>query len=118
MASRITTSRSSGLMGTKEEAMYRLKVGVGGLLVVLLIVAIASSILQTAQQADDPSMQAANEQGNEPANDPLVDIGVAPELPGDQQQQQMQQQPIIVPDLPADQIPPDVVDESLPQTGQ
>lgn len=115
MAPRITTPQAPGLMGTREEAMYRLKVGVGGLLIVLLIVAIASSILQTAQQADDPAMQAANEEGTEPAKDPLVDIGVAPELPGDQQKQQ---QPIVVPDLPADQIPPDVVDESLPQTGQ
>ncbi|MBS7669152.1 hypothetical protein [Croceicoccus gelatinilyticus] len=109
---RITTPQPSGLMGTREEAMYRLKVGVGGLLMVLLIVAIASSILQTAQQADDPAGQMAQDEGNEPAKDPLVDIGVAPELPGEQTK------PIIVPDLPAEQMPPEVIDEELPEPGQ
>lgn len=109
---RITTPQPSGLMGTREEAMYRLKVGVGGLLIVLLIVAIASSILQTAQQADDPARQMAQDEGNEPAKDPLVDIGVAPELSGDQAK------PIIVPDLPAEQMPPEAIDETVPEADQ
>lgn len=94
-----TADRAPGLHGTRAEAIYRLKVGVGGLLGVLLVVAVASSILQRARDAEDPETQVAQEQKPESASDPLVDIGVAPGLPGEQQ--------IVVPDLPAEQMPPD-----------
>lgn len=91
---------ASGLMGTRTEAMQRLKVGVGGLLAVLFIVAIASSVLQSTREAEDdgapiPQHQVKTETGN----DPLVDIGVAPELPNETQ--------VVVPDLPAEQMPPE-----------
>ena len=102
----------SGLHGTRADAMYRLKVGVGGLLSVLLVVAIASAIMQRARDAEDPKAAEAQETKPEPANDPLVDIGVVPELPGEQQ-------PIIVPDLPAEQIPPEARgDETTAPAGQ
>ncbi|MBB3988959.1 hypothetical protein [Croceicoccus naphthovorans] len=95
----------AGLHGTRTEAMQRLKVGVGGLLAVLLVVALASSIMQSAQQAEDTDPAVvAQEQQAEPANDPLVDIGVVPELPGEAQ---------VVPDLPAEQMPPGAAQENI-----
>jgi len=92
-----------GLHGNRREAMRRLKIGVGGLLLMLLLVALASSIMQTARDTEEPGTPTAGEatESPEPANDPLVDIGVVPELPGEQQNQ-------VVPDLPADQMPPEV----------
>lgn len=88
-----------GLMGTRAEAMQRLKVGAGGLLAVLFVVALASSVIQTTRGADDTPVAAASEAGQtEAANDPLVDFGVAPELPRDDES--------IVGDLPAEQMPP------------
>lgn len=97
----------SGLMGTRAEAMQRLKVGVGGLLAVLFIVAIASSVLQSTREAQDAdSAVTAQQSTTETTNDPLVDIGVAPELPGETQ--------VIVPDLPAEQMPPEARDDLPP----
>lgn len=87
-----------GLMGTRAEAMQRLKVGAGGLLGVLFVVALASSVIQTTRGAEDTPVAAASEANPEAANDPLVDFGVAPELPSDSES--------IVGDLPADQMPP------------
>ncbi|WP_066555802.1 hypothetical protein [Croceicoccus bisphenolivorans] len=92
--------KASGLMGTRAEAMQRLKVGVGGLLAVLFVVATASSVIQSTIDADDTGTAVAKpEVKTESANDPLVDIGVAPELPGETQ--------VVVPDLPAEQMPPE-----------
>ncbi|RVQ66425.1 hypothetical protein EKN06_10390 [Croceicoccus ponticola] len=89
----------SGLFGTRGEAMHRLKVGVGGLLSVLFLVAIAGSILESAQKADETGTTTTQQEtANEQSSDPLVDIGVAPELPGSEA--------VVVPDLPADQMPP------------
>lgn len=99
-------ARGSGLLGTRAEAAQRLKVGVGGLMMVLLVVALASSVLQMTRDAEDgavaaPETQAAEESGS----DPLVDIGVAPELPGDQP---------VVQDLPAAQMPPETLETGQP----
>lgn len=89
-----------GLLGTRAEAMHRLKVGVGGLLAVLLMVAIASSVLQSAREAEDAATPAEVQAAKDAeTNDPLVDIGVSPELP--------KESAVVVPDLPADQIPPE-----------
>jgi len=97
-----------GLTGTRAEAARRLKVGMGGLLSVLLVVAIASAILQSARDTEEPGSPAAGaESVAEPASDPLVDIGVAPEIPGKTQ--------VIVPDLPAEQMPPEAR-EGMPVT--
>lgn len=97
-------TRPGGLHGTRAEAMQRLKVGVGGLLSMLLVVALASSIMQRAQEAEDPEVVPGKvEPSKAPANDPLVDIGVVPELPGDKE--------VVVPDLPSDQMPPEVREE-------
>lgn len=86
-----------GLMGTRAEAMQRLKVGAGGLLGVLFVVALASSVIQTTRGADDTPVATAQAGQTEAANDPLVDFGVAPELPGDDES--------IVGDLPPEQMP-------------
>lgn len=93
--------RLPALMGTRAEAMQRLKVGVAGLLLVLFVVAMASSIVHTTREADDTGAAVTpSETTAGAANDPLVDIGVAPELPGDAED-------VAVPDLPADQMPPE-----------
>ncbi len=96
----------SGLLGTRAEAAQRVKVGVGGLLAVLLVVTLASSIAQMTRSADDDTATStAGEPAPENANDPLVDIGVAPELPGEQP---------MVQDLPADQMPPETRRDAAP----
>lgn len=93
--------RLPGLMGTRAEAMQRLKVGVAGLLLVLFVVAMASSIVTTTREADDTGAAASpSEAPAAAANDPLVDIGVAPELPGESED-------VAVPDLPSEQMPPE-----------
>lgn len=95
-----------GLLGTRAEAAQRLKVGVGGLLSVLLVVTLASSIAQMTRNADDAAAPAtATDPAPENANDPLVDIGVAPELPADQP---------VVQDLPAEQMPPETRGDAAP----
>lgn len=94
-----TTAAAPGLGGTRAEAMQRLKVAAGGLLAVLFVVALASSVIQTTRDDDDTPVAAASKTGEaEAANDPLVDFGVAPELPRDGES--------IVGDLPAEQVPP------------
>lgn len=100
--------KGSGLHGTRAEAMRRLKVGVGGLVAMLLVVAVASAITDRTRDTEDPDTMApgTSETVQEPASDPLVDIGVAPELPGQPQ--------VIVPDLPAEQIPPDLPESQSP----
>lgn len=97
---------ASGLLGTRAEAAQRLKVGVGGLLAVLLVVTLASSIAQMTRNSDqDTATPTAAEPAPENANDPLVDIGVAPELPGEQP---------VVQDLPAEQMPPETRGDAAP----
>lgn len=83
------------LRGTRTQAMQRLQVGIGGLAAMVLVVGLASTIMQQARQADDPAKPEAAAEPQSKTGDPLVDAGVVPELPSEQ---------IIVPDLPAEQM--------------
>ena len=83
------------LHGTRAQAMQRLQVGIGGLAAMVLIVGLASTIMQQARQSDDPATPEAAGEPKDKAGDPLVDAGVVPELP---------QEEVVVPDLPAEQM--------------
>ncbi|MDT0575663.1 hypothetical protein RM533_05650 [Croceicoccus sp. F390] len=82
----------------RARAMQRVQIGIAGLIAMLLLVALASTIMQQALEADDAG--AASDEAVStvpaPATDPLADIGVAPELPAET---------IKVPDLPAQNTP-------------
>lgn len=75
------------LGGTRGEAMQRLQIGLFGLGAVLLMVALASVVMQRANEADAlavPEAVTSVGNGNEigpAATDPLVDAGVVPDLP-------------------------------------
>lgn len=72
--------------GTRElraQAVHRLQVGLFGLAGMLLLVSLANVIMDRAQQVDESAATASASASASPANDPLVDMGVAPELPVD-----------------------------------
>jgi hypothetical protein len=72
-----------GARELRAQAVHRLQVGMFGLAAMLLLVSLASVIMQRVQTSDrstvpsgpSPSASAS------PAGDPLVDLGVAPEVP-------------------------------------
>ncbi len=68
----------------RAQAVHRLQVGMFGLAGMLLLVSLANVIMDRAkavdvEAADSPAASASA--GAAPASDPLVDMGVAPELP-------------------------------------
>lgn len=74
------------LGGTRAQAMQRLQVGGSLLLGIILIVGLANVIEERAKQSDEavvPEAAAtiAATPSNAPANDPLADAGVVPDLP-------------------------------------
>ena len=77
---------ANGLPGSRElrtQAVHRLQVGMFGLAAMLLLVSLASVIMQRVQTADRSTVAEApsGAASASPANDPLVDLGVAPEVP-------------------------------------
>ncbi|KPF93783.1 hypothetical protein IP81_01140 [Novosphingobium sp. AAP83] len=73
----------------RAQAVHRLQVGMFGLAGMLLIVSLANVIMDRAKYLDEtavnvtePLASASEAKGSETkASDPLVDMGVAPELP-------------------------------------
>lgn len=67
----------------RAQAVHRLQVGLFGLAGMLLLVSLANVIMDRAKQVDvtTAGTAAMASPSAEPANDPLVDMGVAPELP-------------------------------------
>ncbi len=67
----------------RAQAVHRLQVGMFGLAGMLLLVSLANVIMDRAQSVDAAlqSRTAAPAASASPASDPLVDMGVAPELP-------------------------------------
>ena len=73
----------------RTQAVHRLQVGLLGLAAILLLIALASAIMQHARQTEDATtlanggpgahIGAAAKPGNGPG-DPLADMGVAPEM--------------------------------------
>lgn len=72
-----------GSRDSRAQAVHRLQVGLFGLATMLLLVSLASVIMQRVATADrsmisaEPSIAASEA----PAKDPLVDLGVAPDVP-------------------------------------
>lgn len=74
------------LGGTRAESMQRLQVGVSLLLGIILIVGLANVIEERAKQSDqsvvpEAAATVAPTESAAPANDPLADAGVVPDLP-------------------------------------
>lgn len=73
------------LGGTRAESMQRLQVGASLLLGIILIVGLANVIEERAKQSDRAAVPEAAATvappDSAPANDPLADAGVVPDLP-------------------------------------
>ncbi len=68
----------------RAQAVHRLQVGMFGLAGMLLLVSLANVIMDRAKYLDDTSVNVAEPMASASetaAKDPLVDMGVAPELP-------------------------------------
>lgn len=86
---------SAPLGGTRSEAIQRLQVGAAGIGAMLLLVALANVIQNRARVTDELSVPAAapttEPSKAAPANDPLADAGIVPDIPVEPQAQQPQQ---------------------------
>lgn len=75
----------SPLGGTRAEAIQRLQVGLFGLAAMLLLISLASIILDRLKETESTVVQDTavtdNAQAAPTNKDPLVDAGVLPELP-------------------------------------
>ncbi|WP_299309167.1 hypothetical protein [uncultured Croceicoccus sp.] len=102
---------SAALRGARVQASQRIQLGIAGIGAMLLLVALASTIMEQAREAEDPQI-AAQEGAEAKANrtDPLVDIGVVPELPAEGEGDSVR-------DLPAADLPPPQAAPSTPSTG-
>lgn len=73
------------LAGTRSQTIQRLQVGLAGLSGMVLLVALASIIMERAQEADASAVPEAaatmTAQDSPKARDPLADAGVVPDLP-------------------------------------
>lgn len=73
------------LGGTREQAMNRLQVGIGGVVGVLMLVGLASIIRNQADEVERnavPEAASTNVPVQKPKSaDPLVEAGVVPDLP-------------------------------------
>jgi len=68
----------------RAQAVHRMQVGMFGLAGMLLLVSLANVIMDRAKYLDDMAVNVAEptiSASETKANDPLVDMGVAPELP-------------------------------------
>lgn len=75
------------LAGTRDESMQRLRIGVGGLLGMVILIGLATLIYERANQIDATAVpQAAptvEPSTGTPKNDPLADAGIVPDLPAE-----------------------------------
>jgi hypothetical protein len=74
-------NRSTGLPGEeRRERMQRIRVGLTGIAVVLLIVFVATALFNRVRDAQSPATNAAIAAEIEaaPKDEPLADLGVAP----------------------------------------
>lgn len=73
------------LSGTRSQTVQRLQVGLAGLSGMVLLVALASIIMERAQEAEASAVPEAAAtmaaEGDNKARDPLADAGVVPDLP-------------------------------------
>ena len=83
------TAPPAPLGGTRSEAVRRLQIGLSGLAAMILMVALASVVLDRARQTDAttvPEAAATTEPvqtAPAPKGDPLAEAGVVPDLPAE-----------------------------------
>lgn len=81
------------------EVLQRLRVGVGGILVVLVAVGIAHVIFTRALQSEQtavPQAAATVEPSATPSSsDPLSDVGVVPDLPAQAEEEPVPEGPVL-----------------------
>jgi hypothetical protein len=81
------TNTEPGSRELRTQAVHRLQVGLFGLGAMLLLVSLANVIMQRVVTSDrsvvtaEPSASPSLTASPTPAKDPLVDLGVAPEVP-------------------------------------
>lgn len=87
------------LGGTREEAMQRLQIGIGGFVAIVILVGLASLIQGRAdetQRSAVPEAAATTEPEDVPSQpDPLVEAGVVPDLPASPSPTATQEAPIL-----------------------
>ncbi|MDN3646029.1 hypothetical protein QWY75_07405 [Pontixanthobacter aestiaquae] len=76
------------LGGTRAEAIQRLQVGLSGIGLMIILVALADVVSERAEQTDAASVPEAvatvePESTEAPQSDPLAEAGVVPELPAE-----------------------------------
>lgn len=79
------TVEAAPLAGTRDEAIQRLRIGLGGLVGVIILIGLATLISERANLTDAASVPDAAPTTEPtvaaPRNDPLADAGVVPDLP-------------------------------------
>ncbi len=75
------------LAGSPDDAMQRLRIGLGGLLGIVILVGLASLIFERANQIEAASVPEAaptvEPSAQTPKSDPLADSGIVPDLPAE-----------------------------------
>ncbi len=99
--SRIGEAADVPLAGSRGQSVQRLQIGIGGVVLMVLLVGLASLIQDRTREVDAASVPAAaptTEPSAAPTqNDPLVEAGVVPDLP-DEPLPQPTQSPAVVPE--------------------
>lgn len=107
--SRIGEASDIPLAGTRAESVQRLQIGIGGVVLMVLLVGLASLIQDRTREVDAASVPAAAPTTEPTAaptqNDPLVEAGVVPDLP-DEPLPQPSQSPAVVPEQGTQDVPP------------
>ena len=89
------------LAGSREQSVQRLQIGIGGVVLMVLLVGLASLIQDRTREEDAASVPAAAATTEPTAaptqQDPLVDAGVVPDLPA-QSSPTPAQSPALVPE--------------------
>ena len=84
-ASRVGEPSDVPLGGTRSQSLHRLQIGIGGVVLMVLLVGLASLIQDRTREVDAAAVPAAapttepSEQVQQ--SDPLVEAGVVPDLP-------------------------------------
>ena len=88
------------LGGTRSQAWHRLQIGVTGIVGIILMVALADTLREQADQTDAVTVPEATvaepgEPKAAPQSDPLAGAGVVPDLPADPAEAAAQDQPVL-----------------------
>lgn len=88
------------LGGTRSEAVQRLQIGISGIVVMIMLVTLADTIRDRAEETDAsavPAASATTEPDATPTaqSDPLAEAGVVPDLPADPADAADTEQPVL-----------------------